>query len=213
MKKIKRVSAKDQVLSTIRKEIFNGSLHSGQEITQEEIASLLGVSRMPVREAFEVLDREGLLRIESTRRVTVVGLKYEEIHIHYEIRSLLEGLAASHAAANTAYHKQLEKIHQELYNSSSKQDKQPYVEINKQFHQTIWEASNSVKLTSMLNDLWNGLQPQLPALVTGQTEASINDHRRVLEAILDRDGEKAREYMQVHIISSRDSFIENFENK
>lgn len=120
MKKIKRVSAKDQVLSTIRKEIFNGNLHSGEEITQEQIANLLGVSRMPVREAFQVLDREGLIRIESTRRVTVIGLKTEEIYTHYEIRSLLEGLAASHAAANTAYHKQLEKIHQELYNRDRK---------------------------------------------------------------------------------------------
>lgn len=97
MKKIKKLSTTDQVLHSLRSSVYNGKLQKGQEITQEGIANLLGVSRMPVREAFQVLDREGLINIQSNRRVVVIGLRKEDIEVHYEIRAFLEGMAAERA--------------------------------------------------------------------------------------------------------------------
>ncbi|MGM9920417.1 MAG: GntR family transcriptional regulator, partial [Bhargavaea sp.] len=114
MKPIEKKSARDQVIISLRKAIFNGDLKNGEEITQEEIAKILNVSRMPVREAFYALEREGLLHTQQNRRVVVKGVTEEDIKDHYDIRAMLEGEAAAKAARLATDLKDLEEINKEI---------------------------------------------------------------------------------------------------
>lgn len=212
MEKIKRVSAKEQVLGAMRKAIFEGKFEKDQEITQEEVANLLGVSRMPVREAFQVLEGEGLIHIDVNRRVTVNGFSLEDIQDHYQIRSLLEGMAAEKACDHPKYFKKLKEIHDKIVQSVKSQEASVYVQLNEKFHHTIWEAANSNKLFSTLSYLWNGIQPRLPELVTEQMERSVKEHELILQSILNQDKENSKKHMKNHILRSADHFAMHFEN-
>lgn len=211
LKKIKRISAKQQVLSSLRKSIFNGQIQKNQEITQEEVASILGVSRMPVREAFEVLAREGLIQIDDNRRVTVIGLSIADIKDHYTIRSFLEGLAAAKACEHPEFFDELQQIHKQIIESANKDEKHLYVELNEEFHKTIWKASKSARLQAILSDLWNGLQPQFPEFVSGQIKKSVEEHDEILKSILNQDQNIARKHTERHVNRTMDDFLISFD--
>lgn len=203
MKKIKRLSTKEQVLHSLRSSIFDGTLQEGQEITQEEIANLLGVSRMPVREAFQVLDREGLIHIQSNRRVIVIGLKKEDIEDHYDIRAFLEGLAAEKACDHPEFFEDLKRIH----NKINTLEGENYVQLNEEFHRLIWQASKSPRLYSLLSDLWNGLQPQFPDFVHFQINKSVEEHEKLVQSILEQNKKAARKNASDHVIRTKKDFL------
>ena len=213
MEKIKRISAKEQVLDAMRKAIFDGKFKKKEEITQAEVADMLGVSRMPVREAFQVLKREGLIHIDVNRRVTVNGFSVEDIYDHYQIRSLLEGLAAQKACDNPKFFEKLVDLHKEIVQAVKNQDAVLYVQLNNDFHHTIWQAADSNQLISLLSDLWDGLQPRLPQFVPEQMERSIEEHELILQAISNQDKENSKRHMENHVMRSADHFIMHFENQ
>ncbi|WP_176222155.1 GntR family transcriptional regulator [Tuberibacillus sp. Marseille-P3662] len=212
MQKIKRVSAKEQVLSSLRMSIFNGDLQPNQEITQEEIANLLGVSRMPVRDAFQILDREGIIQIHDTRRVTVIGLTKADVIDHYNIRAFLEGMAAEKACEHPEFFADLKNIHEQIVKIAEEETNNgyDYVSLNEAFHKTIWEASKSARLYALLSDLWNGLQPQFPEFVNFQVETSVIEHEHMLQAILNQDTNRAREQAQNHVKRTKGDFLAHF---
>jgi DNA-binding GntR family transcriptional regulator len=92
-----RRSSGDLVADHIRRLIFEGELRQGDHLRQDEIASELGVSRIPVREAVIALDREGWLMIEPHRGAFVHGLDQDAVRDHYEVFGLVYGLTARRA--------------------------------------------------------------------------------------------------------------------
>lgn len=211
MEKIKRISAKEQVLEAMRQAIFDRQFKKNEEITQAEVADMLGVSRMPVREAFQVLEREGLIHIDINRRVTVNGFSLNDTYDHYQIRSLLEGLAAQKACDHPGYFDKLKNLYEKSLQAVKNQDTALYVQLNTDFHHTIWQAAESNQLISQLSHLWDGLQPRLPQLVPEQMEKSVKEHEIILQAIIDQDKKKSKQHMENHIMRSADYFIKHFE--
>lgn len=206
MDKINKQSAGEQVTNTLRQAIYKGKLLAGEEITQIGIAEMLGVSRMPVREAFQHLADEGLITIQTNRRVIVSKITREDIVDHYEIRALLEGHAAKKAAINTDYHQKIKEIHLK----SLAVDGITFVDLNEQFHKLIWEATNSDRLINLLTNLWNSTQSQMPILHPNRMKNSIDEHSKIMDAILKQNEKDAFQYMHNHILVSKDDFIQNF---
>lgn len=82
MKKVRSVQIKDYIADAIRNEILAGNMEPGEELTQEMLAEMLGVSRMPVREALQLLEQEGFIERLLNRHMVVAqieGHKLEEI--------------------------------------------------------------------------------------------------------------------------------------
>ncbi|MEM3265802.1 MAG: GntR family transcriptional regulator [Candidatus Micrarchaeaceae archaeon] len=198
-----------KVADEVRKAIFTGELKAGQVLSQEEIAQKLGVSRIPVREAFSELEKTGLLVLRNNRRAVVADLTVEDFTDHYSIRIILEGEAAARASLTNG-HKEIEDAYEELKNASKNQDIPAYVVANEKFHKEIWEASGSKYLILLLNQLWKGLPPYLPELLPEQIKLSSPEHEAILNAILNRQPEDARRFMQKHIERSQKSFIQRY---
>lgn len=205
MDKINKLSAKEQVVIKLRKAIFNGHLKAGEEITQTEIAEMLGVSRMPVREAIQELVNEGLINIKENRRINIIGLTIDDISDHYEIRALLEALAAQKASLNPVFFDKLQRKHLELVSAKKKN----YVTLNRDFHDLIWKAAESPRLYNLIVSLRNGLYLQFPDLVKSQRKLSINEHEMILNAIISQNKEAAFENMKNHILRSKEYFLKN----
>ncbi len=92
-----RRSSGDLVADHIRRLIFEGELRQGDHLRQDEIATELGVSRIPVREAVIALDREGWLMIEPHRGAFVHGMDEAAVRDHYELFGLIYGLTTRRA--------------------------------------------------------------------------------------------------------------------
>ncbi|HBM3140272.1 TPA: GntR family transcriptional regulator [Klebsiella oxytoca] len=87
MLKIQRKQTRDCIAQMIRYEIFSGSMKPGDKLTQENIAEKLGLSRMPVREALQSLEKEGFLVRLSTRHMMVSAIESEHIHTIFQVIS------------------------------------------------------------------------------------------------------------------------------
>jgi DNA-binding GntR family transcriptional regulator len=93
-----RPSMADQVYNLIVEEICNGDLASGEHLVQEQLAAKLGVSRQPIQQAMSLLKADGLVEQIGRRGLQVAPLDMEKMEHHYDIRAVLDGLAARGAA-------------------------------------------------------------------------------------------------------------------
>lgn len=208
MKQASLLPARDQVAEILRKAIFTGELERGQELTQEKIAEELGTSRMPVREAFQILDREGILTIQK-RRAIVQGLTIDDIVDHLEIRGMLEGEAAARANLKGKEFEGIKLALEKSEKAALSMDVLSYVSANESFHRAIWAASGSSRLENFLNYLWNGFPPHLPALLPQQINRSISEHQDIVKAICKGTPDEARNTMTNHIGRSIDDLIKH----
>lgn len=94
MASVKLPPLREQAADILRREIYSGRLANGQELTQEEAAAALGISRIPVREAFLILESEGLLCRLPNRHVRVQGVTSASLHQNFQILAALESQMA-----------------------------------------------------------------------------------------------------------------------
>lgn len=90
MRKILNIQTKDYIITAIRNEILAGNLKAGEELLQEELAEMLGVSRMPVREALQTLVQEGFVERLPNRHMRVIALDQNQIREVFRIAAAME---------------------------------------------------------------------------------------------------------------------------
>lgn len=207
MEKIEMQPVREKVVTALRKAIFEGELVDGQEITQEEIANKLGISRMPVREAFRILETDGLLKI-MTRKAVVLAFTEDDFKDNMFIRSVIEGEAAARACIHHRDFSRLEKIQEKMKEAIKNKDLDTYVQANIDFHGTIWDYSQSNRFKVLLNQTFNGIMFDIPLLVPGHMEKSIQEHEKIIEALKSGSPERAAEAMRYHISRGAGNFVD-----
>src|SRR5438270_13212109 len=95
--RLARRSSGDEAALLISRMIFDGELHPGERVPQDDVAAMLGISRIPVREALIALEREGWVTIEMHRGAFVNALDARSVRDHYELFGLVYGVAARKA--------------------------------------------------------------------------------------------------------------------
>ena len=93
LKPVKLMPARERVASALRKTIISRQIKEGETLALEATAQELGVSITPVREAFQILARDGLLELKQNKGATVLGVTEKTLRDHYQIRAVLEGYA------------------------------------------------------------------------------------------------------------------------
>ena len=214
LRKIQMLPAREQVASILRSSIISGGISKGQSITLDSIGEQVGMSRTPVREAFQILANEGLLELRQNRCAIVKGISEEAIKDHYEMRVLLETEALRRACLhiNDETLKVIQSVNKQGQRAKDAGDTEAYNLANQAFHMTIWEAADSEKLKSFLSLLWNGLS--MNRLVTAQEYAAISlvDHHKIVEQLTQKDYEGACATMRQHIIYSMNSTLSNYKH-
>lgn len=194
------------IASALRADIASGRLVPGQELRQEELAERFGTSRIPVREAMQALERDGLIIVLRNRRSVVAEFDEADLRDHYATRTLLEGEAAALCAAQQPNLTGLQEIQQELQEHGN-QDPAAYAELNRQFHGWIWTESGSRWLDRLATSLWQGLSPHTPGVVPGQVDLALAEHQDIIDALASGDPERARSAMAAHISRSCDMLL------
>jgi DNA-binding GntR family transcriptional regulator len=141
----------EAVAAELRRLIQSGELAPGARLRQAEIAARFGMSTTPVREAFMILAREGVVRQDAHRGVVVFEASLDELTETYEIREVLEGLAAELAAGKLTDEDlaALDSIVEEMRSAKPAR----YVELNREFHRRIYGAAGRPRLFEMIEQL------------------------------------------------------------
>ena len=208
----KAMPARVQITAILRKALFSGEYKSGDVLSLTGIAEQLGISRTPVREAFQTLEAEGLIELQMNRGAIVKPIGKKFITDHYEMRALLESEAAARAAVRglpecAALLQQLHSLLARIRDVSSEE----YEELNLAVHTAIWTAADNERLYKFLASLWNGPSVGFTASKLEHYTQSTQEHIGVLQAIEKSDAEAARKIMTQHIDRSLDNILKNFQ--
>lgn len=211
LKPIELPPAREQVSSYLRKAIFRRELKEGEEITLESIGNILSVSVTPVREAFQMLQREGLIELKKGKSAVVLGVTKQYIEDHFELRMLLESRAAELVVNKKADLSNIKSIHKKAKNEIEKGFYDNYSDYNYMFHNELWKAAGNEKMRSLLKELWNGLSVSMYMTVEDYAENSLKEHEEILKALEEKDAQKAYEITKEHLIRSKEDVLTYYE--
>jgi len=195
-----------RVFHIIRENILSGKYALNEELKEKTIGEELGVSRTPVREALRQLELEGLVSIIPNKGAYVVGITQKDMQDIYEIRCRLEGLCARWAAINITK-EQLDELEEIVFRAefhAKKGNAEQLVELDNQFHETLYKAANSKELQRVLSDFHHYLQRVRKVTLTDEKRAlaSNQEHMLIVEALREKDADKAEKLATEHILST-----------
>jgi DNA-binding GntR family transcriptional regulator len=194
-------SRADFVYDSLRDAIWEGRIARGERVREEEIARSLGVSRTPVREALQRLQRRGLLVTGPGRGLIVAELSKREVIELYAMREILEGSAARFAAQHAARPEIdiLYRLQRDL--ADAPDDVLLLVKLNRRFHQAIYDAANNQYLTQTLDTLHDSmaLLHSTTFRAPNRRRESDEEHRRIVAAIERHDADAAEAIAREHI--------------
>jgi DNA-binding GntR family transcriptional regulator len=201
-----------KVCNVIREAIIRGDFKPGERLKQSDLAEKMGVSRMPIREAFRKLESEGLILLEPHKGAVVKSISIEDMEEIYALRSELEKMAV-YQSVNLLTEEDIEQLSSLVAVMENAKDPDTFVQYNIDFHRLLVKRCKWGRLNSFIGTLWNGLPQQTPHLLTGQIETSNTEHRKILEAVLNKDNETAANLVSEHIYRTGESLIESLKKE
>lgn len=192
----------------IGRRIVSGEIGGGTKLNEANIATALGISRGPVREAFRALDQAGLLRVEKNRGVFVREVSLDEANEIYEVRAVLEGLIGRLAAQRIEAVEidQLRTIIKRMRAQEKSRNAQAYFPLNVEFHDLLARAARNGALLANYRGIVNQLDLYRRATLSRSTDnipISTRDHEAIVVAIAARDAALAERLMTEHVLQSR----------
>lgn len=205
MLRTRRLS-KDNTYFELKQKIIDNELKPGQNVHEESLASLLGVSRTPLREAIQRLENEDFLVRQPNGRLKVAPVTVEELEEIFLVRGMLEGHIAKNAAKNATSQDiqhmtaMVEKTNQSLHLGSDK-DALPF---GFEFHDYLSEISGLHTFERILSQLRDHTLRycRYVSLHGEWNSQAYEEHSLILQRIADRDEEGAEKVMQDHISNS-----------
>ncbi len=192
--------ARSVIEEKLRSAILDGRLPEGMALRQQELATLFGVSRMPVREALRQLEAQSLLRVVMHKGAVVAPLIGEDAVDTYKLRLLLETealrqsiphLTAEHIAEARHYIDQLD----------TETNLSELGRLNRLFHLSLYAGTSNRKLLRLIEDELNEeerfLRFHLSAMGLGKPKQ--DDHIELVDAVQDRDVERAVRVLERHL--------------
>jgi DNA-binding GntR family transcriptional regulator len=199
----------DMAYRQVREEIVEGLMPPGAAIDQEALASRLGLSTTPVREALRRLESEGLVISRPHRDTVVAPLTLEQLEDIYIVRLSLDPLAVA-LSAREASDEQLQAILELSRQASEDPDPVSQLHQNRRLHRAMYQACGNAVLIQTLDTLWD--KSDRYRLTTLQDDRTAHrahvEHSAIVEAMVDRRADQAAELMRRHVSDSLDRIRE-----
>ncbi|WNW10004.1 GntR family transcriptional regulator [Pseudomonas sp. DTU_2021_1001937_2_SI_NGA_ILE_001] len=209
------VTAEEEAYNFLLGAICSGRYRKGDRLVAEEIASEIGTSRMPVREAFRRLDAQGLVTLRPNRGAVVSGLDIEQMSEVFEMRSALEGLAIRVATPKlTERHLTLlERLLDDMDNCGD--DAAQWVMRHRIFHEYLCSLSERPRLLKQIVALYSLIEaPMRLWLEHGEKPLSgREEHQQIIDALRSGDPALAERVIHEHIEGTLPSLTEFLQNE
>jgi DNA-binding GntR family transcriptional regulator len=203
-------TAKDRALDYVKTQVLTGAFPGGELISEGDIASALGMSRTPVREAFLRMEAEGLLRLYPQRGALVVPVSPDEVRSVIEARLVLEQFATRKVvgrglAACAAVFERLSGALARQRDAAAAADWPEFVDADRAFHTiTLDESGNG-----MLSDFYSSLRDRQMRMIgesslrePARVTTILHEHLGIAEALRDGDLPGALQAVQTHLAST-----------
>jgi len=214
IEKISNKTLRQLVYEKLKKKIISAEIAPGEIVTLKGLASKFGVSLMPVREALWQLESERVIVIENNRGIRVNTLTAREMEEALRIRIILESIAAERAC-DLRPESALDKIqHMVEKMEASVHRPRRYLAINSQFHLSIYSFSDFTILLQIINSLWARVGPYLiiKSLKGRDFTESIRCHKGMFQALVEKDKENMRKYLEQDLTQAASIIIPFLEN-
>lgn len=192
---------RDRVAAALREAIIGGRVAPGDPLGEERLAAEHGVSRVPVREALRLLAAEGFVEIRPNRGAVVAELADDEAAGLLEVREALEMLAARRAAERRTAGQlaALRGLLAEARDALAEGRLDDLVALNGRFHAALAEASGNPVAAELVAQLRNKIDWVYAADVDVQARDSWAEHGAIVEALAERDPERAAGLVGAHL--------------
>ncbi|MBR4113901.1 MAG: GntR family transcriptional regulator [Anaerotignum sp.] len=209
---------RDVVFNTLRDAILTGKLVPGERLMENQLAEKLGVSRTPVREALRMLELENLVELVPRKGAQVLDMSEKDIVNILEVRSALEGLATSVACKKMTKEdlQQLKNMEVDFEKAVAENDVEHFVDIDEDFHDLIFAATENDKLINIFRNLRIQLyRYRMAQAKNNETSMStiVAHHRSIIRAIENHDSEEGASIAQGHIKYQTESILRFVRNK
>lgn len=193
----------NKIFELLRNRILNDEYENGQKLNELTLSKELKISRTPIREALKQLELEGLVESIPNKGVYVKGFSPRDIDDLFEIRSSLEGLAIQMAIErmNDEYLNKIKEVFELMEFYTSKNDLEKINDLNILYHETLYQATQSQYFEQLLKDVhyYVSMTSRHSIKQPARLESSLNEHRKIYDAIMARDKELAKNTIQNHI--------------
>lgn len=216
----RNLSVQEQTYQRLRAAILSGELPPGERLIETHLAKSLEVSRTPIREALKRLEQEDLITMDDNNILRVAKFSVNDAIQLYDCRIALEKLSVSGACqkATGAQLEELEKMVQQAENLSQNKSSEltnfQRLDLDYQFHRLLAESSGNLWLRCLLEQIFNKMI--LLRIQTTQNNPKVLEirfeHRRVFDAVAQRDANKAMEMIEDHLLSAKIRVVREMEN-
>jgi DNA-binding GntR family transcriptional regulator len=197
-----------RLASQLRTDILQGDIAPGSRLSQQSIAERFGVSRIPVRDALQILAGQGLVQHTSNATATVTGISVAELQELYELREAVEPLATQIAVPNVG-RADLLTMRKQLQIMEQHADTRTWLAANTEFHAAVYRRANRPRMIELVERL-RGLTDRYVYVhleVIGQTEHLVSEHLDILAAVESGDAALAARLTREHLATSHDFIL------
>jgi DNA-binding GntR family transcriptional regulator len=198
-------TAEEEAYRHVQQALRLGRYKPGDRLIPEDIAAEIGMSRMPVREAFRRLASDGLVLLRPNRGCIVAGLTLDELYETFEIRSVLEGLAVRLAAPRIDAEAidDLERFVERMERAGTS-GSSDWVVRHQEFHARIYTLSGRPKLIRQIAALHVAIEPYMRIWLdyVDKPLSAREEHEAVIDALRLGDPRHAEQVMQDHILGT-----------
>jgi DNA-binding GntR family transcriptional regulator len=218
---MKKISSKSKkIYNMIIKEIVTGKFFPGQRLIERELIEKYGMSKTPIREALHKLEENGVVTYELNKGFSIVKVSRCDVEEIYELREVLEGLAAKKVAGKLdltlSQDEDIIKNFRLSEECLKNNDIQKYSILDMEFHNLLADMSGNGRLKSMLNKLYYQAKLLLSTslFLPGRgLSISFNEHKDIAKAISNKDIINAEKKAQAHIKNVKTAILNWIDKK
>jgi DNA-binding GntR family transcriptional regulator len=208
----KSVTLADELQETLEGLIVSGALKPGSRLDEAELVERFQVSRTPLREALKALAGNGLVEMRGHQGACVATISLPVLIEMFQMMSVMEGLCAKYAArrATPAQRAQMKRIHEQLSELLVIADHESFYEVNREFHDALYDASNTRYLAEQTRTLRKrvGVYRRHVTFQPGRMAATIGEHLAIIEAIERNDADAAFAAAVDHVTLLQDDMVD-----
>lgn len=196
-------SLKQLVYNKLQQMIIHGELTPGMRLTEEELSQTMSISRAPIREAMNMLDRDGFIRIVPRKGAVVAEVSVKDSLDIWKCRVALEPFAAKEACGHIPQEK-LEQALAHIAELEANYEFEKYIASDLEVHELYYNYLDNPYMRSILDNLkahsirvrWLQEKEQ-PGMETAMR--STREHRIIVEALMRGDAEAVYQAVQAHV--------------
>src|ERR1700743_507032 len=192
-------TVRERAARELRGRILTGALPAGSRVDLDAITEEFATSRTPVREALLELSFEGLVQVAPRSGVTVIGISPGDVMDSFTILGVLTGQAAAWAAERIEP-EELEMLRALAAAGAARTGDDSIGEANWHFHQKIHHAAPSPRLLTQIKHAARVVPSNFLTLVPDHEKHSLDEHQQLLDALGDKDPERARAIAEKHVL-------------